>query len=310
MRGVLIGLAAAMVLIAACGGERLGKEASSAAVRGASAVPGGAPPEPAGQVSTADTARSAAPAVAGGEAAQGAAPTLDRKIVVNVFLDLTLKDVAAGFQRVAAIAAANGGLVADASLRQEGKETRATVTVRVPTERVQTALAQIRELGAVASERTTTRDVTEEYTDVEARLRTLAATEQQLLVLLGQAKSIAEVLQVQDRLTAVRAEIERLQGRQNLLNRLSDLATIQVQLRPEEPAEAGAGDGSPLAALRRGWEASLAVLGVVGGGLLTALAFSWWLAPLLVIGLWLARRALRARAAARPAPPPAAAGTP
>jgi hypothetical protein len=309
MRGVLIGLAAAMVLIAACGGERVGKEAGSAAVRGASAVPEAVPPQPAGQVSTADTARSAAPA-AGGEAAQGAAPTLDRKIVVNVFLDLTLKDVAAGFQRVAAIAAANGGLVADASLRQEGKETRATVTVRVPTERVQTALAQIRELGAVASERTTTRDVTEEYTDVEARLRTLAATEQQLLVLLGQAKSIAEVLQVQDRLTAVRAEIERLQGRQNLLNRLSDLATIQVQLRPEEPAEARAGDGSPLAALRRGWEASLAVLGVVGGGLLTALAFSWWLAPLLVIGLWLARRALRARAAARPAPPPAAAGTP
>src|SRR3712207_4771890 len=78
-------------------------------------------------------------------AAPNAAPSLtDRKLVFNVSLDLVVKDVQDGFQRIGQIAESNGGLVADSNFRQEGDQRRATITIRVPATRHQDVLAQIR----------------------------------------------------------------------------------------------------------------------------------------------------------------------
>jgi hypothetical protein len=181
-------------------------------------------------------------------------------------------------------------------MRQDGDgNRRATITVRVPAGRTQEALAQIRDLAVkVESERSSANDVTEEYTDLEARQRNLEASEQQLLTLLAQAKNVQEVLQVQDRLTSTRSEIERIKGRLNLLTRLTDLATIQAQLRAEPAPVAEAGSG-PFDALTRGWQTSLDVVGGIALAGLTALAFSWWLLPFVVLAAWLLRRELRRR---------------
>lgn len=241
--------------------------------------------------------RSAAPPAPGasaGSAANAQAP--DRKLVINVSLDLVMADVQSGFERIGGIAEANGGLVADSTMRQDAEgNRRATITVRVPVARTQQALAQIRDLAdEVESERSSANDVTEEYTDLEARQRNLEASEQQLLTLLTQAKNVQEVLQVQDRLTSTRSEIERIKGRINLLTRLTDLATIQAQLR-SEPAPVVESDSGPLAALQRGWQTSLDVVGGIALAVLTAAAFSWWLLPLVALAVWLVRRELRRR---------------
>src|SRR4030066_1077182 len=82
----------------------------------------------------------------------------------------------------------------------------------------------------VRSERSEASEVTEEYTDLEARLRNLEATEASYLELLTGAGEIPDILLVQDRLSQVRLEIEQVQGRINLLDNLTDLATITVQL--------------------------------------------------------------------------------
>lgn len=318
---ILVGLLGMVAVIAACGTESDKKSESTAA---------GAPPMAFGTAAAgvAETARKAGstdavvPAQAGQAQAasvpatggQGGAaqqlPGLERRIVYNVFLDLTAKDVQAGFERIATIAETNGGLVAESSVRQENDQRRASITIRVPSVRYQDVMKQIKSLDVkVESERSTGNDVTEEYTDLQSRQRNLEATEQQLLVFLGQAKSIQDVLQVQDRLNAVRADIERVKGRINLLTRLSDLATIQVQLRPE-PAMTAPPKKEPagaFAALRRGWEASTELLGRVAVATLTVVAFSWWLLPLLALGLWVARREQRRRAA-QPATAAAAGG--
>jgi hypothetical protein len=231
-------------------------------------------------------------------------PGLDRKLVYKVLLDLAVKDVQTGFEQIATIAETSGGFVAESNVRQEGESRRASVTIRVPAGRYQDVLGQIRGLATkVESERATASDVTEEYTDLQSRQRNLEATEQQLLVFLGQAKNVQEVLQVQDRLNSTRAEIERVQGRINLLNRLTDLATIQVQLRPDSAASVKSAQPSgPLAALQRGWDASMDVVGGLALALLTALAFSWWLLPLVALAAWFIRRGLRRRVAPPPAP--------
>lgn len=295
---LLIGLAAVLVLAGACSRDSADDAAMSSTAEtplsGEAALGTVAADMPAAQRSAASSGGSA-PAAPPVDAASNAQIS-DRKLVINASLDLVLDDVQSGFERIGMIAQANGGLVADSTMRQDGDgNRRATITVRVPAGRTQEALAQIRDLAVnVESERSSANDVTEEYTDLEARQRNLEASEQQLLTLLAQAKNVQEVLQVQDRLTSTRSEIERIKGRLNLLTRLTDLATIQAQLRSEPTPVADAGSG-PFDALTRGWQTSLDVVGGIALAGLTALAFSWWLLPFIILAAWLLRRELRRR---------------
>ena len=304
---VLVGVA----LLAGCteGGDSKRAKSTAPSANGARSA---AEPAPRAAEPSADkdAARMALPATGQQQTSGAPMPGTDRKIVHTTFLDLQMNDVQSGFERIGQITEANGGLVAEANIRLEGDQRRATITIRVPVARYQDVLSQIRGLATkVESERANANDISEEYTDLQSRLRNLEATENQLLVFLGQAKNVQEVLQVQDRLNSTRAEIERVKGRINLLTRLTDLATIQAQLRPDsapvtrEPR--GPGD-----ALRRGWQVSTEVLGGAIYGVLAALAFSWWLLPFVAAaGLWLARREARRRATQHVPPvgtPPAA----
>jgi hypothetical protein len=288
--GWLAMLAAGTLLVAACS-----KGATDEAPSGERTLNGIVADAPAATRDAVAEQRGGSAAGSAPSTAAGGAQTADRKLVVNVSLDLVMADVQSGFERIGGIAEAHGGLVADSTMRRDAEGNhRATITVRIPVARTQQALAQIRDLAvAVESERASANDVTEEYTDLEARQRNLEASEQQLLTLLAQAKNVQEVLQVQDRLTSTRTEIERIKGRLNLLTRLTDLATIQAQLRAEPVA--GDGGSGPLAALQRGWQTSLDVVGGIALAGLTAAAFSWWLLPIVALGAWLARRGWRRR---------------
>jgi hypothetical protein len=91
------------------------------------------------------------------------------------------------------------------------------------------------------------------------------------------------VLQVQDRLNFVRSEIEQIKGRINLLDKLTDLATITVHLRPEAAALAVNGNGVDLGSeVREAWDASLDFLGNFAAGLISVVVFAWWVP---VVGL-------------------------
>jgi hypothetical protein len=169
------------------------------------------------------------------------------------------------------------------------------MTIRVPADRYQAVLSDVRALGArVDSEASNASDVTEEYSDLGARLRNLEATEAQLLQFLGQAKNISEVLQVQDRLNAVRSEIERVKGRMALLDKLGDMATISVHLRPVV-AVAKVDSGAPDLGVKvsDAWDSSIEFLAGIAGGVLTVLVFSWWLPLVAVPAYVIWARALR-----------------
>jgi hypothetical protein len=152
-------------------------------------------------------------------------------------------------------------------------------------------------MGNVATEKSDANDATQEYTDLQARLRTLQATEQRYLDLLAKAETVPDILTLQDRLDSVRGQIEQVQGRVNLLDHLTDLATITVHLRPLiAVAQASTGGGAhPISAAQNAWEHSLEALRSLAAAALVVTVFSWWLMPPLA-GLafgarwWLARR--------------------
>jgi len=222
----------------------------------------------------------------------------DRKIVQTASMRLQVKDVGGSFEEIGRIATGAGGFVASSNFALQGEQQIASVTIRVPASRYQDVLSQVRALGAkVDAEASNASDVTEEYSDLSARLRTLEATEAQLLQFLAQAKNIAEVLQVQDRLNSVRSEIERVKGRMALLDKLSDLATLTVHLRPVVGAAKTATTGGHDfgAEITKAWESSLDFLGGIAIGVLTVVVFSWWVLPLGLPAAWLLGRWLRGR---------------
>jgi hypothetical protein len=297
--GIIAIIGALIVLSIACGSALSDREGDGAAGNsslgsGNLAVSGQTEGEPAA-FSANDALRegSAPGGSAGEENLQG---LLDRKIIQSTSIDIAVEEVGRNFQEIIRIAETAGGFVASSTFSNVDDEQVADLTIRVPSDRYQDVLAQIRGMGEVEREGSDANDVTEEFTDRQARLRTLEATERRYLELLAEADGINEILLVQDRLDGVRGQIEQVQGRINLLENLTDLATITVHLRPPAVgAEPPADGNSPLEAAAAAWDLSLDTLRALATGILVTAAFSWWLVPpLAAFGIgarwWLRRR--------------------
>jgi hypothetical protein len=210
---------------------------------------------------------------------------LDRKIVQTTTVDVGVKDVGRTFTDIISAAEVAGGFVAGSAFSNTDGKQVADLTIRVPADHYQDLLGKVRLMGNVSNETSDANDVTEEYTDLQARMRTLQATEQRYLVLLAKADNINDILTVQDRLDGVRGQIEQAQGRSDLLDHMTDLATITIHLRPIGAASSGGGGSSPIDSAQTAWQHSLdTLLGLATAGLVVV-AFAWWLVPVAVVGL-------------------------
>ena len=80
------------------------------------------------------------------------------------------------------------------------------------------------------SENTNSQDVTEQYIDLQSRLKNAEATETQYLALLDKAKDVDDILRIYDSLSRIRNEIEQIKGRIQYLERTSSMSLISVNL--------------------------------------------------------------------------------
>jgi hypothetical protein len=103
--------------------------------------------------------------------------------------------------------------------------------MRVPAAQFDTAVTQILNLAnRIIAHNITGQDVTEEFIDLEARLKTQKALEEQFLEIMKQAHKVEDALAVQRQIAEVRTEIEKLEGRRRFLENRASLATITVNL--------------------------------------------------------------------------------
>ncbi len=248
------------------------------------------------------TSNAGAAASAGaGSPTQPVVDLLGRKVIRNGALDLEVESVADSYDRIGALATSLGGYVAEASFSGSEESRNARLVIRVPAERYDQAVDDLRGFAKeVRSINSNAQDVTGEVTDLDAALRNLRAVEAQYVELLTRAQAIPDILQVQERLQVVRADIEQTEGRLALLNRLTDLATITVQLAPVPavPAQVGDGNRTPAEAASAAWEASLDSLRQVAVVAVAVVVYSWWLVPVAGIVVIVALRMVRARRAA------------
>jgi len=107
-----------------------------------------------------------------------------------------------------------------------------TLVVRVPAPQFGPVLDQIRAIGRPGDqEKITGQDVTEQFIDLEARIKTQNALEAQFLEIMKRASKVEDALEVQRQIAEVRTEIEKLEGRKRFLGNRASLSTISVTLR-------------------------------------------------------------------------------
>ena len=172
----------------------------------------------------------------GGSAAQPQTGQADRMIIWTADITLMVKDTELAISDVLALAREMGGYAVNTESWIQSELLYARLTIRVPADQYETAMARLRDEGIkVEHESANSQDVTEEYVDLESRLRALQAKEAQLTKLMDQAEDTEAVLAVYEQLSATQVEIEQVKGRMSYLEKLSAMATITVSLNPERP---------------------------------------------------------------------------
>jgi len=284
----VVALAGGGLLVAACGGGDFDSGSSSGGE-----FDSAAPEAPAAAL--VDQTASQPDGETGGGGGLEQPQVQDRKIVRTATLELRVENVVEAVQQIDDVAAAAGGFVSASNVfvdseenggDQVGRTQTASVTVRVPADAYSAVMSQMRGIAReTVSETSDASEVTEEYTDLQARQRNLAATEARYIELLNRAATIDEILTVQDRLNQVRLEIEQVTGRINVLNNLTDFATITARLSIP-PAIAQRGDSQNWAeeAWQASWETShdaMVVLGTVA--IVSGVLLAWMAVPALVL---------------------------
>ena len=158
--------------------------------------------------------------------------TVGRKVISIARVSIEVEAVEPSVGQIRAIAESVGGFVEQLSSSGGLETPRAELTVRVPQDQFEPALGRIESLGDVESRNLGSEDVTEQFIDLSARLRSSKREEQSLLALLERSSTVTEILTVERELARVRSDIERAQGQLNFLERRVDLATIHVSLFP------------------------------------------------------------------------------
>lgn len=209
----------------------------------------------------------------------------------------------AAFGRVVAAATNLGGtVVSSTTSTADSGATSGTVTVRVPVERYEELLVGVGDIGRVVARQVSAQDVTDEFTDLESRLRHLRAQERFYLGLLEEASSVADAITVQSQLDDVQARTEQVQGRLQLLDARTAFSTLTIELYEPGTSLELAGVEGARPDLGGYWvSARDAFVNVVGSMLVVV----FFLAPLLlpaavVLAAW---RLLRRRPATVAAPP-------
>ncbi len=163
----------------------------------------------------------------------------DRMVVYNADLDITVKDTVAAQEKITALAEQYQGYLSDSnSYAYENGLLRINLTLRIPAEHFDQMMADLRGMAVeVTQESISTQDVTQEYVDLDSRLKALEAKAKRLEELMDQAEDTESVLAVYQELSATQQQIEQTKGRMRYLKRSVAMATISVRLTPDEMAK-------------------------------------------------------------------------
>jgi anti-sigma factor RsiW len=169
-------------------------------------------------------------------------PTAGPMIIQTAQLTVVIQNLDSARAQVDKIVDRHRGYVGDLTVSAPGNGARTlTATLRLPAAQLEAAMAELKNLGRVESETQNGQDVTAQYVDLEARLSNSQQTEKRLLELLGnRTGKLSDVLEVENELSRVREQIERMEGERRLMAKQVEYATLTATVTEEYKAPARA----------------------------------------------------------------------
>ena len=152
----------------------------------------------------------------------------DRMLIWKANLTIEVANVSKAVCEATAQAEAQGGYVEQKS--DQGEES-ASVTLRVPANVFKAAVGSFESLGKVTFRNLTGEDVTEQYVDVDAKLKNLILLRDRLKQHLDKAVDVKDIVAIETELNRVQTELDSLQGRIKSLKGQVDYSTIVLDLK-------------------------------------------------------------------------------
>ena len=199
-----------------------------------------------------------------------------RMVIKNASLSIVVEEPGVIMDAITALASELGGFVVSSNLYRiqldGGLEVpQANITIRVPVEKLDQALEEIKSSAdQILNENISGQDVTQEYTDLESRLRNLENAQQQLTEIMEEAYKTEDVLSVYNRLVEVQEQIELIKGQMQYYEQSAALSAISVNIQANEAVQPlKIGNWQPVGVAKKAIQALINTLKVMANIIIT-----------------------------------------
>lgn len=160
-----------------------------------------------------------------------------RQIIYTADMAISVFKLDESMKRAEALTLESGGYVQTLS--------QGYLILRIPAAQLRGVMDELAKLGVVESRNLQAQDVTQEYVDLQTRIRVLKETQTQLIALLKQARNVEEALKVRESLDAITMELERAVGRMRMLENQIGFSTLTLRLSQRGPQNAVPSSNDP-----------------------------------------------------------------
>jgi len=161
----------------------------------------------------------------------------ERLVIEQSSLSLLVQDVVETKKQILDRAKANGGYMVSSNVSNPEDAPTATLVIRIPSDKLDSSLEYFHSLSVkVVSENLSGRDVTDQYVDIDARLKTLEATKERFESILAQAIKIEDITNLTQRILNTQNQIDTYKGQQESLKQNAQLAKLTIYLSTDELA--------------------------------------------------------------------------
>jgi len=183
----------------------------------------------------------------------------EKKIIKTGSLNVVVGEIDEAVNQITNIAIGKQGFVSSSNIyTRKDKSKYGTVIIRVPAEFFEQAMEEVKGIAKIVKQESASgRDVTEEFVDLQARLKNLELKEEQYQKIMNRAIKIEDVLKASDYLFDTREEIERIEGRIKYLENLTDLSTISITLTEETKIEVPTSEWRPLTVIKNAFRSMI-----------------------------------------------------
>ena len=159
----------------------------------------------------------------------------ERMVITDTTMSVVVKDVAVAMDIIKRKTTELGGFMLDSHMSKPEENASGTISVRVPSRRLDEALAAFRAAGLrVIDERVMGQDVTDQYEDIDAKLAVLRGNKARMEEIMARATNVTEILNVQQQVFNLQSQIDQLVGRQKYLAGAADLSKVTLYLSTDE----------------------------------------------------------------------------